>query len=206
MGYYIVVGCVLIYAGAYLLRLLMKGYVLLTGTTLRAHNVRYSTIGAATLLLILLMVIRGSRLEAPDYSYLWTYLVSGVIVFAISVGRSYWWWKRAQRLGFQRSGELIGIDPWGHERHRPPARESSEEDEESAFGEIIVGIAVALIGASVSVTTTYDVDPDALIGLVLAPALWLGEGFVTAITNPYYLGGLVIGVGTGWIARGAFPE
>lgn len=91
----------------------------------------------------------------------------------------------------------------GHERLRPPDR---EEDEEGPFEEILFFVASALVAAVVIATTSYDLDPDAVIGLLLAPVLWLGEGFVTAITHPYYIGGLVIGIGTGWIARGAIGE
>lgn len=200
MGYYIVGGCIAIYVGAYLLRLLVKGYAMFTGATPAAHNVRYSTIGAATVLVILATAIGESRLNAPDYSYLWTYVVSGVIVFTSSVGRSYLWWRKVQRSGFEGAGKLAGLDPWGYERLRAPER---EENKDSALEEIILIVAVALIAAAAVVTTSYDVDPDAVIGLLLAPVLWLGEGFVTAITDPYYIGGLIIGIGTGWIARGA---
>lgn len=203
MGYYILAGCIVIYVGAYLLRLLVKGYAMLTDATPAAHNVRYSTIGTATALLILWMVIGESRLDAPNYSYLWTYVVSGIIVFTLSVGRSYWWWRRAQQPGYASSGKLIGLDPWGYERIRAPERENHEE---GTLEETIYVVVVALIATGVVVTKSYDVDSDAVIGLLLAPVLWLGEGFVTAISNPYYIGGLVIGFGTGWIARGAFLE
>jgi hypothetical protein len=203
MGYYIVGGCIAIYVGAYLLRLFVKGYAMLTGATPAAHNVRYATIGAATVLLILATVIGESRLNAPDYSYLWTYVVSGVIVFTASVGRSYWWWRKVQRSGFEGSGKLAGFDPWGYERPRAPER---GENSESTLEESISIIAFALIAAAAVATTSYDVDPDAVIGLLLAPVLWLGEGFVTAMTNPYYISGLLIGIGTGWIARGAVSK
>lgn len=203
MGYYILAGCIVIYVGAYLLRLIVKGFAMLTGATPAAHYVRYSTIGAATVVLILWTVIGESRLDAPDYSYLWAYVVSGIIVFTLSVGRSYWWWRRSQRSGYASSGKLIGFDPWGYEHIRAPERENHGE---GTLEKTIYLVVAALIATSAVVTNSFDVDSDAVIGLLLAPALWLGEGFVTAITNPYYIGGLVIGFGTGWIARGAFVE
>lgn len=96
MGYYnILGGCISICAGAYLLRLFVKGYAMLTGATPAAHNVRNATVAASTVLFILVTATGESRLGAPDYSYLWAYMVSGVIVFSLSVGRSYWSWRRA---------------------------------------------------------------------------------------------------------------
>lgn len=45
-----------------------------------------------------------------------------------------------------------------------------------------------------------------IVSLILAPILWLVEGFAAAITNPWYLGGLVIGIGTGWILGRGWPR
>lgn len=206
--------CLVIYVGAYLLRWVVKGGARLTGISLAPHTVRYATIGASTVLLILLVALGQSRLAVPDYSLLWVYAVGGLIVFSMSVGHSYWAYRRSMRATDSLAPESARMTEMGlagrvgslFTRDAEEGENEYEYEEwEEWYGWLVVAL-LAFLVVTLVLSGLFGVEPEAIAWLLLAPFAWLTEGFLTAITNPYYLGGLFVGLGTGWILRGAVSK
>lgn len=194
---YIAGGCIAIYIVAFLLRWLVKLYTKVSGREIASYKVRYTTIGVATIIAFLLSVFGEGGFNSPDYSHWWVFLISGLIVFAGSLGYSYKKWKEGQQGGEERDDNNPDSSPT-----RPLNDRTWDEDSE---GGCLRWVGLAPIVGIIIYYASQENEVVAMsVGLILKTVMWSVGGFVTAITNPYYLGGLVIGIGTGWILRGAF--
>jgi hypothetical protein len=200
MGYEIIGACILIYLVAFVFRWIVKAFTTITGATPAPHVVRYSTIGAATLLLIPLNALGRSAGQAPDYSF-WAYLGGGSLVLAASIAYALWRRSKARSLRITGPTELVGVDPWGYRRPRKPVAEKDQKEER--FERLYWTIGLSLIAVVVTVSVTFDLEPQLVPGLLVVIVYELADRLASLIFRPLSLGGLIIGIGIGWMLRGA---